>query len=76
MPLKEPARDWPLTLCDTRTVDPETDFQPSDQIDPDEISEVINVHYASRQRWCYAIDQMPGEVWVFLQADSNGSPGK
>ncbi|KAK6334500.1 hypothetical protein TWF730_003714 [Orbilia blumenaviensis] len=75
MPLRGPARDWPLTLCDVQSVDPKTDLEPCDLVDPNEISETYSVHYTPRQRWCYLKDQMPGEVWVFLQADSNGAIG-
>ncbi|KAM0441229.1 hypothetical protein ACHAPT_000536 [Fusarium lateritium] len=75
MPLKGPARDWPLTLCDVRSIDPDSDLEPSDLVDPKEVSETYSVHYAPRQRWCYVKDQMPGEVWIFLQADSNGAIG-
>lgn len=73
--MKGPLRDWPLTLCDVRTIDPDTDLQPCDEIDPNEIAETYSVHYKPRQRWCYLKDQMPNELWIFLQADSNRDIG-
>ena len=75
MPIRGPVRDWPLALCDVRTVNPGADLQACDIIDPDFVSEEYLLHHAPEQKWCYLKDQMPNEVWVMLQTDSDGSIG-
>lgn len=44
-------------------------------IDPAHVSEQYLVNYASEHKWRYLKDQMPNEVWILLQTDSNGSTG-
>lgn len=68
-------RDWPLALCDPRTVNPDADLKPCDIYDPDQVSEEYCLHHAPEQKWYYLKDQMPNEVWVMLQSDSDGSIG-
>lgn len=34
------------------------------------------MHYAEAQKWYYLKDQMPNEVFLLLQADSEGSTGE
>ncbi|KAK4175416.1 hypothetical protein QBC36DRAFT_189998 [Triangularia setosa] len=74
-PLRGPTRDWPLGLCDNRSVDPEVDLKICDLVAPDGTSETASVHHSPKQRWCYVSDQMPNEIWVFMQSDSNGTSG-
>ncbi|KAK0726509.1 hypothetical protein B0T21DRAFT_403531 [Apiosordaria backusii] len=74
-PLKGPTRDWPLALCDNRSVDPEIDLKICDLVAPDGTSETASVHHSPKQRWCYVRDQLPNEIWVFMQSDSNGTSG-
>ncbi|KAF7512943.1 hypothetical protein GJ744_012046 [Endocarpon pusillum] len=70
-----PVRDWPLTVCDANTVDSKKDLQPRDLVGLDRISETYQVHYSPTQTWFYMSNQMPNEVWLFLQADSSGQTG-
>ncbi|MCJ1397979.1 hypothetical protein MMC11_001175 [Xylographa trunciseda] len=74
-PLRGPGRDWPLAVCDARSVKVDADLQPCDLIHPKHISEEYKVHYAPEQKWYYLRDQMPNEVFLLLQADSEGSTG-
>ncbi|KAI0126144.1 hypothetical protein BJ170DRAFT_685386 [Xylariales sp. AK1849] len=74
-PLRGPVRDWPLALCDVRTVDPGLDLRACDVIEPTETSEEYCLHHAPTQKWYYLRDQMPNEVWVMLQSASDGSIG-
>ncbi|CAM1505212.1 Fc.00g108490.m01.CDS01 [Cosmosporella sp. VM-42] len=74
-PLRGPVRDWPLAVCDIRTVDRNSDLQRCDIIDPDQVSEEYLLHHSPEQKWYYLKEQMPNEVWVMLQTDSDGSIG-
>ncbi|KAJ3544431.1 hypothetical protein NM208_g3055 [Fusarium decemcellulare] len=74
-PIRGPVRDWPLAVCDRRSVNVGADLQPCDLIHPNHISEEYKVHYATEQKWYYLQDQMPNEVFLLLQADSEGSTG-
>ncbi|EQB53568.1 hypothetical protein CGLO_06686 [Colletotrichum gloeosporioides Cg-14] len=74
-PLKGPVRDWPLALCDIRSVDAKADLQACDIVDPENVSEEYVLHYSPDLRWYYLEDQMPNEVWIMLQSDSKGSIG-
>jgi hypothetical protein len=71
-PLRGPVRDWPLALCDMRTVDPEADFEPADLVYAQYVVENRQVYHAERQRWYYLSNQQPDEAWVFVQSDSHG----
>ena len=33
-PLKGPVQDWPLAMCDPRSIKPETDLEPCDLVYP------------------------------------------
>lgn len=67
-PLKGPLYDWPLALCDSATVNPETDFEPQDIVDLTEVLENIHVYYKDSHKWCYLSGQQDDEVLVFRQA--------
>ncbi|KAK4171111.1 hypothetical protein QBC36DRAFT_225362 [Triangularia setosa] len=47
-PLRGPTRDWPLALCDNRSVDPEMDLKICDLVAPDGTSETASVHHAKQ----------------------------
>ena len=74
-PVRGPVRDWPLALCDVRSINPDADLRACDVIEPTHTSEEYCVHYAPEQRWYYLKDQMPNEIWVMLQSDSDGAIG-
>ncbi|CAO1597474.1 hypothetical protein XANCAGTX0491_001282 [Xanthoria calcicola] len=69
-PLRGPVRDWPLALCDARTIDPARDLVTGDVVYQDHAEENYQVCYNPRQRWLYLSDQMPHEMLVFRTADS------
>ena len=69
-PLRGPLRDWPLALCNPRSVDPK-DLQARDTVKRESFIETYQVHHVPSQKWYYISDQMPEEAWVFLQADSS-----
>lgn len=51
-PIKQPALDWPLALCDARTAAPE-DLIATDIIYPDRRGEIYGLRYNPAQRWSY-----------------------
>lgn len=69
-PLKGPVRDWPLALCDAKTIDAANDLVVSDVVYQDHSEENYQVHYNPKQRWLYLSDQQPSEMLVFRCADS------
>jgi len=58
------VRDWPLAVCDHRSVNVDVDLQACDLIHATHISEEYKVHYAKAQKWYYLKDQMPSEVFL------------
>lgn len=76
-PLRVPVKDWPLALCDPKSVDPAS-LQDGDVVFEDFVIENKLLHHHQNHAWYYASDQRPDEVWAFLQADSrsDGLAGK
>ena len=68
-PLKSPVRDWPLALCDAKTIDSANDLVTADVVYQDHSEEKYQVHYKPKQRWFYLSDQQPSEMLVFSCAD-------
>jgi hypothetical protein len=50
--IRHPAADWPLALCDARTVLPE-DLVATDIVYPDRRGEIYGLTHNPRQRWFY-----------------------
>lgn len=73
-PLKGPLNDWPLGICDTRTVNKETDTMPGDIVYSEWATENLQVHYNDEQQWYYLPDQTGDELLIFKSAES--SPDK
>lgn len=69
-PLRGPIRDWPLTVCDAASVDFENDAVPGDIVQVDRVTENMQIHYNEKQKWYYLSDQMPSEMMLFKNADS------
>jgi hypothetical protein len=72
-PLFGPLKDWPLGVCDFRSLDVSRDLIASDNILPHMVGETYNVLHNKRHRWYYLKDQMPNEVLIFKSFDS--TPG-
>jgi len=74
-PITAPPQDYPLAVCDARTIDP------SDGVPVLAVTEVRGVGalefetsgylHNPRHRWCYFNDMMPAEVLVFKTHDSD-----
>lgn len=64
-PISHAAFDWPLALCDYRSVDPEKDVFPVALIYPDRESETMGVRYNTNQRWMYHYGMTPEDIVLF-----------
>jgi len=68
-PLFGPIEDYPLAVCDSRTVG-ESDLVESDFIYPDFESETFCVSFSPSQKWYYMKDQGRQDVLVLSNFDS------
>jgi len=58
-PIANPALDWPLTLCDYRSVDIKKDVFPVSLIYPDREGETLGVKYNENHKWKYLHGMTP-----------------
>jgi len=65
-PIGHPALDWPLGLCDYRSVDPEKDTFPITLLSPDGEREFLGVKYNENQKWSYFYGVEP-ENFILLK---------
>lgn len=73
-PLK-PVTNWPLALCDTRTVESQ-DLITTDVIRRKFIGESLYATHSQRHKWYYLSNQVPSEVTllkIYDSADDIGS---
>lgn len=73
-PLTGPVHDWPLAFCDAQTIESK-DLEPHDQVFHDVVRENVMVYHNTNQEWYYLSGQMPSELLLFRQADSQNNPG-
>jgi hypothetical protein len=59
--ISHPAVDWPLALCDYRSVDRENDTFPVALIYPNHEGETLGVTYNPNQKWKYLHGMTPDE---------------
>ncbi|KAF7368924.1 hypothetical protein MVEN_00218600 [Mycena venus] len=69
-PISHPAYDWPLALCDFRSVDPATDILPVAHIYPDREGETYGVKYNPNHKWTYFHGVTPEEFILLKCYDS------
>lgn len=67
--LREPLRDAPLAVCDSRTVDA-ADLVPSDLVYRHRVGETYSVTYNPAHRWFYTPDMLRDEVLLLKIADT------
>ncbi len=60
-PISHVASDWPLALCDYRSVDPKADMVPTALVYPDREGETFGVKYNPSHQWKYVRDMVPDE---------------
>ncbi|KAG1898768.1 uncharacterized protein F5891DRAFT_955018 [Suillus fuscotomentosus] len=69
-PISHAAVDWPLALCDFRSVDFEKDLMPVALIYPDREGETFGVRYNPNHQWKYLKAMTPEEFVLIKCADS------
>ncbi|KAI6026551.1 hypothetical protein BKA83DRAFT_4244877 [Pisolithus microcarpus] len=65
-PISHPAVDWPLAVCDFRSLDTKTDLVPMALKFPDREGEVYGIKYNPDHRWVYK-SAMDPEDFVLLK---------
>jgi hypothetical protein len=61
-PIEHPAIDWPLALCDYRSVDVKEDVVPIARISPEREGETLGVKPNKNHKWKYLHGMTPDEV--------------
>lgn len=69
-PLVDAVTQWPLALCDNRTVNPRRDLKPFDLVRDDYIGESYVSFYSSHHRWYFIGGQTFQEGWLMKLYDS------
>ncbi|KAG1847352.1 hypothetical protein DFJ58DRAFT_747055 [Suillus subalutaceus] len=69
-PISHAAVDWPLALCDFRSVDFEKDLVPVGLIYPDREGETFGVKYNPNHQWKYMKAMTPEEFILIKISDS------
>ncbi|KAF9552780.1 hypothetical protein CPC08DRAFT_822679 [Agrocybe pediades] len=69
-PISHPAWDWPLALCDYRSVDPGNDTVPVALRFPNRKGETMGVKYNPNQKWKYLHGMTPDEGVLIKCSDS------
>ncbi|PPR01313.1 hypothetical protein CVT24_006346 [Panaeolus cyanescens] len=69
-PISHAAVDWPLALCDYRSVDVEKDTFPIALVYPDREGETLGVNYNPNHRWKYMYGMTPEEIVLIKCFDS------
>ncbi len=68
-PIRGPVRDFPLAICDARSIAP-SELTAVDLIYPDRRGEIYYLTYDPAQRWYYAPDMQTDEAWLIKNYDS------
>ena len=71
-PIRGPLEDWPLALCDARSIAP-GDLIATDLLYEDRIGETYSVRFNPAHRWLYAPRMTRDEVLLFRCYDSTES---
>ncbi|KAI0777731.1 hypothetical protein BD413DRAFT_610041 [Trametes elegans] len=74
-PISHPAYDWPLALCDYRSVDPAHDLVPTKLKYPDRDGETYSVKFNPGYRWKYLRGMEPDE-FVLIKCFDSRDDGK
>jgi hypothetical protein len=62
-----PNNDWPLALCDYRTVDIHNDTTPNDVVGTDFVLENSILYSNDAHKWYHMQDMCPSDCLVFRQ---------
>ncbi len=64
-PIGNPAFDYPLAICDYRSVDKQKDTIPLALVYPEHEGETMGVEYNPKHEWKYLRGMTPSEMVVF-----------
>jgi len=65
-----PGNDWPLALCDYRTIDYSSETITADVVFHDKFTENERVYYSPRHNWYYFKNLGKDEAIMFRQTDT------
>jgi hypothetical protein len=68
--LKGPNDDWPLAICDSRSVDFQNDVICNDALYSNRVGENRLLHASDQQQWYYLSAQEEDDLIVFRNTDS------
>ncbi|KAF9812707.1 hypothetical protein IEO21_06054 [Rhodonia placenta] len=74
-PISHAAYDWPLALCDFRSVDPKGDLVPTTLVYPDRDGETMSVRFNPNHKWKYLRGIEPDEFVLIKCFDSKTDDG-
>lgn len=69
-PIRGPVYDFPITVCDRRTVDYASQTTAMDIVARDYVNENTRIYYDENHEWYYWHGLQADEVIAFVQADS------
>lgn len=68
--------DWPLAVCDFRSVDAEEDLEMVDTVLPHRVNEIYHLRHNKAHRWYYLSDQKPSEALIMKIHDSKDTDSR
>lgn len=68
--INQHGNDWPLALCDSRTIDSQSDSVIADVVFHNRFIENQRFYYSPKHTWYYFKDLEDSEVLLFRQTDS------
>ena len=74
--LKGPNNDWPLAVCDHRSINTETDVVANDVLHKDTVGENWLLYGNPNHKWYYLSDQVKEDLIVFRNFDSKGNKAR
>lgn len=69
--LQGPGNDWPLALCDRRSLNHQEDMITADVVYHNRFTENEFVYYNPKHKWYYVKDLKDDEIIMFVQQDSD-----
>jgi hypothetical protein len=75
-PLRGPVTDWPLAVCDARTVNIDEDCMATDVVTRTGFTENYQIYPSSDYKWYYLNNQLADEVILFRQTDTDEATAK
>ena len=69
-PLRGPANDWPLLVCDAASMSGKSNFEPADLLYPNLLTENAPVYHNDTYKWYFLGSHRSSEMIIFKQADT------